>query len=131
MLGVFLLGLCTRRTTSRGATVALVVAAAFALLATWGPLLGALTSTDIAPGPFCTLPLAVGLTLVTGFLLSCAVGSRKSNDELAGLVIGRGRLGVLLELNEEEEEEEEICWVETNEDEGPEDEGPVDEISWS
>lgn len=121
-LGVFLLGLFTRRTTGPAASAAMLLGLLAAGWATWGHRLAAsagLASAwpfDGPLGPFWPLPFGLAATLAAGYLLSFLVGSRKSRDELAGLVVGLGPLGILLEL--EEPREEEIYWIEIDEKEG-------------
>ena len=119
LLGVFLLGLFTRRTTGPAAVAALVLGMLTALWATfghtaaWAPI----WPFEGPQGPFWPLLFALAATLAAGYVLSFLVGSRKSRDELSGLVVGLGRLGHLLEI---EEEEDEVYLIEIGDDEqGP------------
>ena len=108
LLGVFLLGLFTRRTTAAAAMAGLVLGILTALWATFGHLA---KGTSLWPfgeaplGPFWPLLLGLGATLAVGCVLSFLIGSRKSRDELSGLVVGLGRLGILLEIEGEEDDE--------------------------
>jgi len=67
-------------------------------------------------GPFWPLPLGLAATLVVGYLSGFVVGSRKSRDELTGLVFGMGRWGHLLEI---EHPRDEVYWIEVDEEEPP------------
>ena len=85
LLGVFLLGLLTRRATSAGTLVAGVIGLIFSV--------ALLSQTQ----RFATSWLLVAGTLGTflsGYLLSFILGRRKSTTELRGLVAGCGTLGV-------------------------------------
>jgi hypothetical protein len=45
-------------------------------------------------GPIWPLTFGVAFTLVVGYLLSFVLGRRKTNEQLRGLVVGVGALGV-------------------------------------
>ena len=118
LLGIFLLGLFTRRTTAAAALAALVLGILTALWGTFGHLA---PFTRLWPlgkplGPFWPLPLGLAATLVVGCVLGFVVGSRKSRDELTGLVFGLGRWGHLLEI---EHPKDEVYWIEIDEEERP------------
>jgi len=103
LLALFLLGLFTRRTTGPAALVGLFAGMAVAL---WAALGHATALRPLWPfsGPLGDLwPLTFGFvaTGLLGWLFSFLIGSRKSRDELSGLVAGIGRWGVLLEVEEE------------------------------
>ena len=106
MLGVFLLGLFTRRTTAAGAVVGLVTGmAAAAFVALCGPLSEATGLPLCWPWPAppgATWPMTIGTCagLIAGYLASWAVGGKRSRRELAGLVVGVGALGVLRPTDE-------------------------------
>ncbi len=98
LLGVFLLGLFTRRTTGLAASIAL----GCGVLAALGTSFGHFGSEALGPvwpfdGPFWPMLVALGMTLAVGYLLSLLIGRRKSRDELSGLIVGVGRLGHLKE----------------------------------
>jgi len=123
LLGIFLLGLFTRRTTAPAAVVAMLFGIATAVWATLGHRLTAYTAVSAAwpfegsLGPFWPLLLGLTATLLVGLLASFLLGTRKSREELTGLVVGLGSLGVLLEI-EDEAEEDDVYWIETD-DEAP------------
>ncbi len=96
LLAVFLLGIFTRRTTSRGALLSL---AAGTLVTVW--IMAANTYDGLAwmwPFPArlaspWTLIFSVVITGLVGSVASCWLGPRKNRDELRGLVAGCGKLG--------------------------------------
>jgi hypothetical protein len=45
-------------------------------------------------GPIWPLTFGVAFTLVVGYLLSFVLGRRKTNEQLCGLVVGVGPLGI-------------------------------------
>ena len=125
LLGIFLLGFFTRRTTGPAALLGLVFGVLAALWATLGHHLSAsepLAACWPFDGPlgiFRPLLLALAVTLCTSYLLSFLLGSRKTRTELRGLVAGLGRWGVLLEAADRPEKEE-VHWIEIDEEEPPE-----------
>jgi len=119
LLGIFLLGLFTRRTTGPAAVAAMALGAVVAFLAT---LLSTAPAAAIWPfarplGIFWPMLLGLAATLAGGYSLSFIVGRRKSRDELSGLVVGLGRPGVLLDV--EEEEKDDLTWLKAEEDQSP------------
>lgn len=86
LLGVMLLGMLSRRATAAAALAALVVGVA-----------GSLLLIPLAPGRFSdawNIVLGTAGTYCTGYVLSLALGHRKSNQQLRGLVAGCGTLGL-------------------------------------
>lgn len=113
LLALFLLGLFTRRTTGPAALIGLFGGMAVALWATFGHA-AALRPLWPFPGPlgaFWPLTFGFAATWLLGWPLSFLIGSRKSRDELSGLVAGIGHWGVLLEIDDETEE---VYWIETD-----------------
>jgi Na+/proline symporter len=97
LLAVFLLGIFTRRTTSRAALITL---AAGTLLTVWLMVANHYDAMSWL-WPWSTKldgvwPLTIGVvfSLACGYLASFLVGRRKSPSELRGLVAGLGQLGV-------------------------------------
>jgi Na+/proline symporter len=113
LLGVFLLGLLSRRSTGRAAVVGMIIGIVTAVWANFGHWLSAgsaLAATwpfEGPLGPFWPLSFALAATLAGGYTLSFFVGSRVPRDELTGLVVGLGPLGVLLESEEGPDEQQE------------------------
>jgi len=118
LLGVFLLGLFTRRATASAVLAALASGILTSAWATFGHLdaVARLWPLGGPLGPFWPLPLGLAATLLVGYLLGFVVGSRKSRDELTGLVFGLGRWGHLLEI---EHEKDEVYWIEIDDEESP------------
>jgi Na+/proline symporter len=92
LLGVFLLGMLSRRTTARGAISALLTGTLLALWFTFAD------TWDLWPwkeklNDFWPLIFTIAVTLTVGYLVSFLPGPRKSNEELEGLVIGLGHIG--------------------------------------
>jgi len=101
MLGIFLLGLFTRRATG---PAALAGAATGGLAALWLTL-GWTWPWDKPLGACWPLPCGLAVTLLVGYTLSFFLpAKRKSCQELAGLVLGRGPWGVLAETDDDLEE---------------------------
>ncbi len=123
LLGVFLLGLFTRRTTSPAATAALAVGIVTAAWGTFGHVAGSSPLWPFDGKPLgCFWPMSFGLaaTLAIGWPLSFFIGQPKSRRELTGLVAGLGRWGRLLEIEKVISiNEEQIHWIETDEDQSP------------
>jgi len=122
LLGIFLLGLFTRRTTGTAAVIAMVLGT---LTALWAAVGNSVMPAPLWPfekplGAFWPMLFGLATTLVTGYLLSFAIGEQKSRNALSGLVVGIGRPGVLLETEDEMEEEAEVFWIETEQDSPPE-----------
>ena len=97
LLGVFLLGMFTRRCTSAGALAAMIGGglctvgiAAYNKLAANG-----LVPSEYAPHDIWIVTIGTLATLVIGYAASLFVGRRKTNRELRGLVWGCGDPGVL------------------------------------
>jgi Na+/proline symporter len=96
LLGVFLLGMFTRRCTAAGALAAMIGGG----LCTGGlTALSKLASAGVVPGDYVPhdiwiLTIGTLATLVIGYGTSLVVGRRKTNRELRGLVFGCGIPGV-------------------------------------
>ena len=97
LLGVFLLGMFTRRCTAAGALVAMIAGglctvglAAYNKLAAAGILPG-----GYAPHEIWIVTIGTIATLLIGYAASLVIGQRKTNRELRGLVYGCGTPGVL------------------------------------
>jgi len=123
LLGVFLLGLFTRRTTAPAATAALGTGIVTAAWATFGHVAGSSPIWPFDGKPLgCFWPTSFGLaaTLAIGWPLSFFIGVPKSRRELTGLVAGLGRWGRLLEVEKaKSSNEEDIYWIEADEDQPP------------
>jgi Na+/proline symporter len=97
LLGVFLLGMLTRRTTATAALAATLLGGLFTLGVTiFGKLAAAdmLVSKDYAFADIWNVVFGVAFTVALGYVLSFVVGRRKSSAELRGLAAGCGTLGV-------------------------------------
>jgi len=132
LLGVFLLGLFTRRTTAPAALGAL---GAGTLVSLWLVLGHYLAGTGAlgwawpwaAPlGIFWPLPLGTAGTFLIGCGLSGFLGRRKNRTELTGLVAGLGTWGVIADTDQQEPilppgAKDEVYWIDGEEehDEGP------------
>jgi SSS family solute:Na+ symporter len=112
LLGIYVLGLFTRRTTSTAALCSLLGGMAAAAWLSFKPLLGGWPALAWAwprqvpytpAGPFLA---GLAATLVSGYLLSFLAGERKSREELAGLVAGLGPWGHIVDPAEEHERRE-------------------------
>ncbi|NQU21075.1 MAG: hypothetical protein HQ567_07315 [Candidatus Nealsonbacteria bacterium] len=118
LLGIFLLGLFTRRTTAPAATAALAIGIVTAAWATFGHHVGSAAIWPFDGKPLsCFWPISFGLaaTLAVGWPLSFIVGPPKSRRELTGLVASLGRWGHLLEVEKVvSSRDEEIHWIETD-----------------
>jgi hypothetical protein len=75
-------------------------------------------------GPFWPFCFALATTLTAGYGLSFVCGTRKSRDELKGLVMGLGRLGILVEVDRKPTQEEEVHWIPTDGEDRSGEEGP-------
>ena len=100
LLGMFLLGIFTRRATGAAAIVALVLGTlitiwvAFAArIAAAYPVLDWLWPWEKPISSFWPLTVSVVVTVLLGYALSFFIGQRKSRTELNGLVLGVGKLG--------------------------------------
>jgi Na+/proline symporter len=85
LLGVFLLGLVTRRATAV-ATLVAAVAGLVGSIALLSPTRQIVQSWDIVASTL--------FTFLVGYVLSFILGRRKTNQELRGLVTGCGTLGI-------------------------------------
>ncbi len=131
LLGIFLLGLFTRKTTETGALAAMAIGLVTAVWATLGHYIPAIWPFDGPLGTFRPFLLGLAATITIGYASSLLFGTRKTRTELSGLVAGLGRWGVLLET-EIGREKEEVHWIEIDGDEPPD--GPPDgppEDLWS
>ena len=124
LLGIFLLGLFTRRATGPAALAGAAIGGLAALWLTLGHHLAASYSTlgwqwpwDKPLGACWPLPCGLAVTLLVGYTLSFLPAKRKSRQELAGLVLGLGPWGVLAETEDDWEEDENdqdtLDWVKT------------------
>jgi hypothetical protein len=87
----------TRRCTGTSALVSLIAGTAFTAWLTAAHI--SVHLTWMWPfrqklGPIWPLTFGVAFTLVVGYLLSFVLGRRKTNEQLRGLVVGVGPLGV-------------------------------------
>lgn len=97
LLGVFLLGMFTRRCTATGALAALIGGGLCTLgLTAYNNLAAAgLVTNAYAPHDIWIFTIGTLVTLVIGYAASLVIGKRKTNRELRGLVFGCGQGGVL------------------------------------
>ncbi|MEX2026086.1 MAG: hypothetical protein WEH44_02280, partial [Pirellulaceae bacterium] len=97
LLGVFLLGMFTRRCTSAGALAAMIGGGLCTVgLAAYNKLAAAgMVPSDYAPHDIWIVTIGTLATLVIGYAVSLFAGQRKTNRELRGLVVGCGNPGVL------------------------------------
>ena len=122
LLGVFLLGLFTRRCTAAGAVAGLVVGEAVAATMIFLKTLAPTSVPDqYLPGDVWNVTLAAAITIMVGYGASLVLGSRKSHRELRGLVLGCGHSGILaadeevaviggVDVDAEPAREDEIRW---------------------
>ena len=97
LLAIFLLGMFTRRTTSTGALGALVLGTLFTLwlmVANSYPSMEWLWPWQQKLNGIWPLSFGVVFSLLVGYGLSLFFGRRHTDEELRGLVVGIGRLGV-------------------------------------
>ena len=92
LLGVFMLGMLTRRTNAAGALAALVLGLPFTI---W---LAFAQDWNLWPFAFkmsgiWAVTFGVTGTMLIGYAVSFVAGKRKTNNELTGLVAGMGKLG--------------------------------------
>jgi Na+/proline symporter len=106
LLGVFLLGFFTRRSTGPGALAGMVAGGAVATWLTLGHHLAGTWPWDGPLGAFWPMPPGLLATLVVGYLVSFVAGRRKTADELTGLVAGLGHWGMIVDTEADEAEEE-------------------------
>lgn len=131
-LGFYSLGIVSRRATSGGAIVGLVagmVAAAWVALARATPVLW---PGEQPPGVFWPLLIGAAGSLAVGFAASWIVGRPATREQLAGLVLGVGRLGVLPPAGRDENG---IIWLSGDElpdlpAVGAQSDGPWSEVPW-
>jgi Na+/proline symporter len=97
LLGVFLLGMFTRRCTAAGALAAMIGGGLCTVgLAAYNKLAAnGLVPSDYAPHDIWIVTIGTLATLVIGYAVSLFVGRRKTNRQLRGLVVGCGSPGVL------------------------------------
>ena len=131
LLGVYLLGLFTRRATAPAALGALAAGTAVSLWLVLGHYTAGTSALGWASpwkeplGIFWPLPLGVAATFVVGYLLSHFVGRRKNRTELTGLVTGLGTWGVIAETDQPEQvappgQQDDVYWISGEEEEqGP------------
>ncbi|HZL91906.1 MAG TPA: hypothetical protein VFB96_26280 [Pirellulaceae bacterium] len=116
LLGVFLLGMFTRRCTAAGALVAMIGGGLCTVgIAACNKLAAAgLLPSEYAPHDIWIVTIGTLATLIIGYAASVVIGKRKTNRELRGLVWGCGNPGVLTseeevtvigELEEKDDEE--------------------------
>ncbi len=115
LLGIFLLGMFTRRTTATGAAMGLVAGLAAAVWAAGGHL--AVTLLPIWPwatalGPFWPFVFGIKASILVGYVASIALGQQKTREELSGLVVGLGRLGILKDAGQSKSDE--VYWIEVD-----------------
>ncbi len=97
LLAVFLLGMFTRRATAKGMLWTLGAGTLFTLwlmIANTYESFAWLWFWDFKLNGIWPLTIGVVFSLVTGYVMSLLTGRRKSDDELRGLVVGCGELGV-------------------------------------
>jgi Na+/proline symporter len=97
LLAIFLLGIFTRRATAPAVLSALVAGVLLTLWLTAANQYAALAFLWPFPQKLAsTWPLIFGVlfTLAVGYLLSFFVGRGKTKEELRGLTVGCGRLGI-------------------------------------
>ncbi len=103
LLGVFLLGMFTRRTTSMGAFVSLIGGSLFTVgfmcLYKFSAF-AALRPGGVRVDEVWTVVFGTAFTLLLGWLISFVFGRPKSPTELRGLVFGCGEPGVLAKQEE-------------------------------
>ncbi len=97
LLGIFLLGILTRRATSQGIRLGMIAGS----IITIGMVFAGRFPEGVWFWPFTwrpnsiwTVSIGTTLTCLLGYLLSLVIGQSKSKAELRGLVVGLGRLGV-------------------------------------
>ena len=97
LLGVFLLGMFTRRCTAAGALVAMVAGGLCTVgIAAYNKLAAAgIVPDKYAPHDIWIVTIGTLATLILGYSASLVIGKRKTNRELRGLVFGCGQGGVL------------------------------------
>lgn len=98
LLGVFLLGMFTRRCTGAGAFLGLVAGSLLTMGITAASQMikyGLIPPDSWPVHDIWTVTFGVAFTLAVGYGSSFILGKRKSKTELRGLVAGIGHLGVL------------------------------------
>lgn len=98
LLAIFLLGMFTRRTTAAAALSTLVLGTLFTLwlmISNTYPAMQWLWPWQQKLNGVWPLSFGVLFSLITGYGLSFFIGRRRPDDELRGLVVGLGQLGVL------------------------------------
>jgi Na+/proline symporter len=97
LLAIFLLAIFTRRTTARGVLTAFALGVLLTLWLTAANQYSALAVLWPFPEKLAgTWPLIFGVvfTLAAGYFLSLFLGAQKTKEELRGLTLGCGRLGI-------------------------------------
>ncbi|MEX0938370.1 MAG: hypothetical protein WDZ59_10970 [Pirellulales bacterium] len=92
LLGIFLLGMFTRRTTAAGALVGLAGGVLMTPWLVFAPELG-MWPWQVRLNPIWPVTFGLGFTLLLGYAASLVVGRVKSAAELDGLVVWLGKLG--------------------------------------
>jgi len=118
LLGVFLLGLLTRRATGKAVLLGAAAGLAAALWGLWGDRLAGVPGMQWSwpfggpLGRFWPFLFALLATLMVGYGLSFFLGTRKNKEELTGLVLGLGPLGFLVD---DESKTEQVVWLDDEE----------------
>jgi len=141
LLGTMILGLFSRRASGAAAMLAMACGSTIAFVAAAGhhltailPL-GAVWPLAGPIGPFWPLLFGVTASVASGYAGSFVLGRHQTADQLAGLVVGLGRLGVLkqirvaatpahvIEAQPREEctqpEQEQVIWIDRLPDDRP------------
>ncbi len=106
LLGAMMLGLFSVRANSAGAMIGMASGAAAALLAHVGhhlaavPGIGTVWPLSGPSGAFWPFLFGLAVCVVGGYAGSLVWGGRAKADQLVGLVVGLGRLGVLKNLHD-------------------------------
>lgn len=106
---VFLLGIFTRRATAGAVLLGMASGVVAALYAALGHRLPGLWPLPGPLGAFWPTLVGFGVALLVGAGISLVPQRRKTAQELEGLVVGLGRLGVLPELAAEATDE--VIWL--------------------
>ena len=107
LLGTMILGLFSRRASGPAAMLAVACGSTVAFVAAVGhhltaiPLLGAIWPLAGPIGPFWPFLFGVLTSVASGYAGSFLLGRPEPGDQLAGLVCGLGRLGVLKQIPRE------------------------------
>lgn len=102
LLGVFLLGICTRRATAAGALLGLTFGSLFTVwLSVASNYAGWLWPFDQRLASIWPVPLGTAFTFAVGYVASFLSGMKRTRSELRGLVIGSGQIGNLTESKQQ------------------------------